>query len=60
MKQDLHSNAWISTENLSEEINPKAYRGEVLLIFSLKILSENLNSDKIYGKINLTVFILRL
>ena len=47
MKQDLSSNVWISAENHSAEINPKAYREEVSLIVNL---------IKSYDKTNLTFF----
>ena len=46
MKQDLYSNEWISAENQSAEINPKAYREEVFLVILLKTLFENLNLVK--------------
>ena len=56
MKQDLSSNVWISAENHSAEINPKAYREEVSLIHSPKTLFESINLIKSYDKTNLTFF----
>ena len=60
MKQDLYSYEWISAENQSAEINPKAYRQEVFLVISLKTLFENLNLLKSYAKTNPTVFVFSL
>ena len=60
MKQDLYSNEWISAENQSAEIIPKAYREEVSLNLLPKSLFESLNLVKSYDNTNLTVFILSL
>ena len=60
MKQDLCSNEWISAENLSAEINSKAYREEVFLVISLKTLFENLNLLKSHAKTSPTVFVFSL
>ena len=60
MKQGLYSNEWISTEIQSAEINPQAYREEVFLIVSLKILFENLHLVNSYDKTNPTNFVFSL
>ena len=57
MKQGLYSNEWISVKIQPAEINPKAYRVEVVLIVSLKTLVENFNLIKSYHKTNPTVFV---
>ena len=57
MKQGLYKNEWISAEIQSAEINPKAYREEVILIVSLKTLFENLNLVKGYDKTNPIAFV---
>ena len=54
MKQDIYSNEWISAENQSAEIIPKAFREEISLILSPKILFESLYLVKSYAKTNLT------
>ena len=60
MKQGLYSNEWISTEILSAEINPQAYREEVFFIVSLKTLFKNLHLVKSYDKTNPTDFVFSL
>ena len=58
MKQDLYSNEWISLENQSAQIIPKAYREEVILIFSPKTLFESVNLVTSYDKTYLTAVVL--